>query len=104
MPVLARLQSEYGDEGFRVLAVNIDSGNYSLKEWSQFVNRYVPEELFDSAGSLAVQDIEYRSVRQYEITTLGTQVLVDRQGRVALRSEGPMSYGKLSSEIERLLQ
>ncbi len=102
--MLARLHSEYRDQGFRVLAVNIDSGNYSLKEWSQFVNGYVPEEFSGSAGNLAVQDIEYRSVRQYEITTLGTQVLVDRQGRVALRSEGPMSYGKLSSEVEKLLQ
>ncbi len=104
MPVLARLQSEYGDQGFQVLAVNIDSGGYSLREWAQFVNRYVPEEFTGSAGGLAVQDLEYRSVRQYKITTLGTQVLVDRQVRVALRSEGPMSYGKLSSEVEKLLQ
>lgn len=104
MPVLARLQSEYGDRGFRVLAVNIDSGNFSLGDWAGFVNQYVPEEFAASAGNLAVQDLEFNSARDYQLKSLGTEVLVDRQGLVALRSEGPMSYGKLSSEVENLLR
>ncbi len=101
--MLARLQSEYRDRGFRVLAVNIDSGNFRLEEWAEFINRYVPEELPGFAESSAVQDINNQAVRQYQLRALGTEVLVDRQGQVALRSEGPMSYGKLSSEVERLL-
>ena len=103
MPVLARLQSEYRDRGFRVLAVNMDSGNYTTEEWFNFVNRYVPDGLSGFAESSAVQDVNKQAARQYQLTTLGTEVLVDRQGQVALRSEGPMSYGKLSSEVERLL-
>ena len=104
MPVLARLQSEYRDRGLRVLAVNIDSGNFSLEEWAEFINRYVPEGLSSFAESSAVQDVNNQAARQYQLTTLGTEVLLDHQGRLALRSEGPMGYGKLSSEVERLLE
>ncbi len=86
-----------------MLAVNIDSGNYTTEEWCNFINRYVPEELSGFAESSSVQDVNNLAARQYQLTTLGTEVLVDRQGQVALRSEGAMGYGKLSSEVERLL-
>ncbi len=86
-----------------MLAVNIDSGNFSLGEWAEFINRYVPDGLSGFAESSAVQDVNKQAARQYQLTTLGTEVLVDRQGQMALRSEGPMGYGKLSSEVERLL-
>ena len=87
-----------------MLAVNIDSANFSLEEWAEFINRYVPEGLSGFAESSAVQDVNHQAVRQYQLRTLGAEVLLDRQGRLALRSEGPMGYGELSSEIERLLE
>ena len=104
MPVLARLQSEYGDEGLRVLAVNIDSKYYALEEWVDFMNRYEPKEVPDFAESAAVQDVNDQAIRRYELNALGTEVLVDRQGLVAMRSDAALGYGKLSSEIEKLLQ
>lgn len=102
--MLARLQSEYGDRGFRVLAVNIDSGNFSLEEWVDFIDRYAPDGLTGFAESAAVQDVQFQSARQYRLTTLGTEVLVDRQGQLALRSEGGLGEGRLRSEVEKLLE
>lgn len=104
MPVLARLQSEYGDDGLRVLAVNIESRRYTLAEWAAFINRFEPGESSGFAEGAAVQDVKSQAIRQFELTALGTEVLVDRQGRVAMRSDGAMGYGQLSSEIEGLLE
>lgn len=102
--MLARLQSEYGDQGLRVLAVNIDSRNSSLAQWEDFMNRYEPADTPDFAERAAVQDVAGQAVPRYELTALGTEVLVDRQGQVAMRSDTGMDYEGLSSEIERVLQ
>ena len=104
MPVLARLQSQYEEEGFRVLAVNIDPSGYTLEDWVNFIDGYEPDELPGFAEGAAVQDVNNQAIRQYQLRALGTEVLVDRQGIVAVRSEGSMSYAKLSSEVERLLE
>ena len=103
MPVLAQLQTEYGDQGLRVLAVNIDSRNYTLAEWREFVKRFEPNEFIGLAQSGSVQDVTNQAIQAYQLKALGTQVIVDRQGRVAFRRDGPVGYEKLRSEIEKVL-
>ena len=103
MPVLAQLQTEYGDQGLRVLAVNIESRNYTLAEWTAFVKRFEPNEFIGLAQSGSVQDVTNQAIQAYQLKALGTQVIVDRQGRVAFRRDGPTGYKRLRSEIEKAL-
>lgn len=104
MPVLARLQSEYRDDGLQVLAINIQPSYYSLDEWASYVKNYAPIGLEEVAWAMAAQDVSYAAIRQYELKWLGTQVLVDRNGKVVFRSETGASESRLRSEIERVLQ
>ena len=103
MPVLAQLQSEYQDQGFRVVAVNIVSNNYSLADWTTFLNQFEPKDQSDFAERAAVQDVKGQAIRQYELTTLGTEMIVDRQGRITFRSDGSTGTKKLRAEIEKVL-
>ena len=73
------------------------SSLYSLEEWVGFWKG-------TGAGDvLWGQDVNDTSVRDYQLVALGTEVLVDRQGRVAFRSDGAAGYKKLRSEIEKVL-
>ncbi len=79
-----------------MVAVNIQP-SYSLEEWKGF---------WKSIGAgdvLWAQDSASSTIAKYELVALGTEVLVDRQGLVTFRSDGPARYGKLRSEIEKVL-
>ena len=49
------------------------------------------------------QDSQRVTPREYEIIALGTEVIVDRQGTVTFRSDGPVGYERLEAEIEKVL-
>lgn len=102
--MLARLQSEYQDEGLQVLAINIQPSYYSLQEWAGFMKQFAPVGLEEATRAMAVQDVSNMAIRQYELTYLGTEVLLDRNGQVVFRSETGAGESKLRSEIERVLQ
>ena len=56
------------------------------------------------AGDLLLaQDAKNSTVRDYRLVALGTEVLIDRQGAAAFRSNGPSGYDKIKSEIEKVL-
>ncbi len=79
-----------------VVAINIEP-NYPLAEWQRFWKS-------TGAGDVVwAQDRSRTTVKTYRIFALGTEVIVDRQGGLAFRSDGSAGYGKLRREIEKLL-
>ncbi len=80
----------------KVVAVNI-SPSSPLEHWVSF---------WKSTGAGDVlwgQDINGTTVGDYRLLTLGTELIVDRQGFVTFRSDGPSGYKKLQSEIDKVL-
>ncbi len=67
------------------------------------MKRFEPNEFIGLAQSGSVQDVTNQAVQAYRLKALGSQVIVDRQGRVAFRRDGPAGYKKLRSEIEKAL-
>ena len=79
-----------------VVAVNIEP-SYPLGYWVDF---------WKSTGAgdvLWAQDSLSHAAREFQLVALGTEILVDRQGRIAFRRDGPAGYKKLQSEIEKVL-
>lgn len=94
--MLAQLQEQYRDKGLNVLAINIHT-LYSLKQWISF---------WKSTGAGEViwaQDLKGGAGQKYNLVALGTEVIVDRQGRIAFRSDGPVGLARLRAEIDKLL-
>jgi hypothetical protein len=79
-----------------VVAINFDP-NYSLEEWTRFWQG------IGAGDVLWAQDTTGSAIRAYELVALGTEVIVDRNGDVAFRSDGPAGLNRLRSEIEMLL-
>lgn len=52
---------------------------------------------------LWAQDKNGATVKDCQLLSLGTEVIIDRQGSVSFRRDGPAGYDKLKSEIEKLL-
>lgn len=79
-----------------MVAVNILPA-YTLEEWRAFWKR-------TGAGDvLWAQDAESQASKAYQLLYLGTEVVVDRQGRVAFRSDGPARYEALRAALEKTL-
>ena len=79
-----------------MVAINIQP-LYSLAEWRSFWKS-------TGAGDVVwAQDINGTAIRNYRLLALGTEVIVDREGGVAFRSNGPADQERLRAEIEKLL-
>ncbi len=79
-----------------VVAVNIDP-RYPLAQWVAFW------KTTDAGDVLWAQDTNGITPRDYRLVTLGTEILVDRDGMVTFRSDGPAGYKRLRSEVEQAL-
>ncbi len=79
-----------------VVAINFDP-RYSLDTWQRFWKS-------TGAGDVIVaQDTNSTTPRDYELVALGTEVVVDRDGLVAFRSDGPAGYQRLRSAVDQAL-
>ena len=79
-----------------VVAINIEPA-FSLEQWIEFWKSKGADDV------VWVQDPRQSTIEKFGLVVLGTEVIVDRQGRVAFRSDGPARYKKLRDEIEKLL-
>ena len=80
----------------KVVAVNIEPRS-PLEDWVSF---------WKSTGAGDVlwgQDTNGSTIKDYRLLTLGTEVIIDRQGSVAFRSDGSVGYEKLKAEVEKVL-
>ncbi len=91
---LKQLQAKYGQQGFFVVGVNLDSNR---SEAAQFLNtNRVPwESLFEPGG------LESRLANELGILTLPTKILIDQQGRVVNRN---VEISELEDQIKELLR
>lgn len=93
---LARLHREYKDRDLQVLLVDVQ-GDETEADLAWF-QRQVPGAEYtwaiDRTGAL---------VRAFQVRSLDTTVLIDRQGRVAFRDGVPRSYDVLKRELEKVL-
>ena len=79
-----------------VVAINFDP-RYSLDTWQRFWKT-------TGAGDVILaQDTSSTTVTDYRLVVLGTEVVVDRDGLVAFRSDGPAGYERLRSAVDQAL-
>ncbi len=97
---LARAYDEYHSRGLQVLAVDVDPAD-TLTDLARF-RRQVPTGASDGGFAWAL-DQQGLLLRLYNVRALDTTVLIDRQGRLARRSEVPPPYGALKQWIEEVL-
>ncbi len=52
---------------------------------------------------LWAQDLGGNAVSSFNVTALGTTIIIDREGRMVYRDAGATSYERLREEVERAL-
>ena len=56
------------------------------------------------AGDVAwANDMDQQLLKSFAVTSLGTTIIIDRQGRISYRDAGATSYDVLKTEIEKTL-
>jgi len=93
---LGRIQQEFGDRGLSVVAINTAPWN-SLEEWKEFWKS------LDAADVIWAADKDNQLVRQFKVYSLGTTIVIDRQGRISYRDNGATPYQTLRTEVEKIL-
>ena len=79
-----------------VVAINFDP-RYSLDTWQRFWKT-------TGAGDVILaRDTNGTTAQDYRLVALGTEVIADRYGLVAFRSDGPAGYQRLRSAVEQAL-
>lgn len=48
-------------------------------------------------------DVDRQMMQSYKVTSLGTTIIIDRQGDITYRDNGATEYEVLRSEIEKTL-
>jgi thiol-disulfide isomerase/thioredoxin len=95
LPWLGQLQERHGDDGLRVIAVNVDRRGAAPTD---VIGELPP-------GLLVVMDPDRQVSRPYRLRGLPTTLLIDREGRTRARETGydPRRHGKWEQLIVRLL-
>ena len=81
----------------QVVAVNINARFSSLEDWRAFWRSKSAKDV------LWAQDERGEAVSAYQVASLGTTVIIDREGRVRYRDGGATPYGKLKEELAKVL-
>ncbi len=93
---MGRIQKEFGDQGLSVVAVNT-APFASLEDWKEF---------WKSKGAADVtwaMDSEGQMVHLFNVYSLGTTIIIDRQGRLTYRDDGATTYEVLRAEVEEII-
>lgn len=94
--MLSRIQEEFGVE---VVAIKILPQYYSLEVWQAYLRDYGGDSFV-----VAQESYDQSAVQAYNIQTLGTTVMVDRQGRAAYRDEITSTYEMLREGVLQALK
>ena len=93
---MGRVQREFRTQGVQVLAINTAPW-IPVEEWRDY---------WRSKGAEDVNwanDVGHRMLKEFDVTSLGTTIIIDRQGRISYRDAGPTPYDVLRTEIEKTL-
>lgn len=84
------------DQGVRVVAINTAPWS-GLPEWQDFwISKGGGEVIWAT-------DRDQRLVRLLQVRSLGTTIIIDRQGRLSYRDDGATPYSTLRREVDDLL-
>jgi len=94
MATIKELLRKYGNAGFSVIGVNLDT---RLKELSDFLteNRLPWPQIFEEGG------LDSRPANELGILTVPTMILIDQQGKVVNRN---IQVAELDREVKKLLR
>lgn len=95
MPDMQEFYENHKDEGVEVIAVNLTSAEKSKEDVQKFIDEYniqftIPLDQTGAAG------------QQYEIYSIPSSFIIDRNGTIRQRVIGPMSYEWMVSEVKEL--
>jgi peroxiredoxin len=94
MPALESVYQKYKDQGFEILAVNIEESKYSV---STFIDRY-------NLSFPALLDKKGEVTEVYGVYNYPTTFLINKEGKVAKKIVGgPMSEAFIISQIKQIL-
>lgn len=106
-PILARIQSDYGNRGLVLVGPTRRYGYMArgrdatpaeeLKYIDEVRNRYYPD-LADMPAPLSEENL-----KEYGVSTTPTLVLIDREGIVRMYHPGGMPYEELAAMVESVL-
>jgi len=94
-PALSQIQEESGTQGVSVVAINTAPWS-SFQEWRDFWRSKGGGEV------IWATDTDQSLVRLLQVRSLGTTIIIDRQGRVSYRDDGATSYSTLRREVDDL--
>lgn len=93
-PALVRLQKEYADQGFSVVAISMDQGK--IKEVEKFIEEF--------SVNYPILMGDYDVIQAYGgIYTIPTSFLVDKEGNVVKMYQGAASYAELVKDVSSVL-
>lgn len=93
---MGRIQQEFGGRGVSVVAVNIASFS-SLEDWKEFWKS------LDAADVTWATDSEGGLVQLFKVYSLGSTIIIDRQGRISYRDGAATPYDTLRAEVQKIL-
>jgi peroxiredoxin len=93
MPAIQTAYEKYGDQGFEVIAINIQQSNFQVKKYIQQRDLTFPV-LLDQDGS--IKD-------EYDVYKIPSSFFIDREGKISKIYEGEMEERELNTWIEELL-
>ncbi len=93
---MGRIQQEFGDRGVTVVAVNTAPFN-SLEDWKEYWKSK------DAADVTWATDTTGELVQQFRVYSLGTTVIIDREGHIAYRDDGATTYEVLLAQVKEVL-
>ena len=91
MVELKKLQAKYGNRGFTLVGVSLDSDLPTLNEYVR-ANRISWTQLYEEGG------LDSRLANELGILTLPTMLLIDKQGKVISRN---IHVGELDAELQK---
>lgn len=94
---MGRIQEEFGEQGLEVVAINIVP-DFGLERWRAFWKSI-------GAGDVVwAQDTDdNQAVRSYNVQSLGTTIIIGRDGKIVYRDAGATTYEKLREEVLKAL-
>lgn len=93
-PSLVKLQEEYADQGFSVVAISMDQGK--IKDVEKFVEEF--------AVNYPILMGDYDVIQAYGgIYTIPTSFLVDKKGNVVKMYQGAVSHSELVKDLSSVL-
>jgi len=90
------VQQEFQSQGVQVLAINTASW-IPVEDWRDYWRSK------DAKDVTWANDVDQQLLKEFSVTSLGTTIIIDPQGRISYRDAGPTPYEVLRAEIEKTL-